>query len=159
MFSDPLKFTSFFFLTLQNLVYFSGPNWSLKVHQRSKFCFGSTEVHQCQKTLLNVKKKEKKKRKKKKTTKASNHIEIGLPKKRRKKMISIFLFTVCIESIVEYSIHDSNNFEIQKQALKNLHQGVASMYRIATILFLAKMMTSICKLKVERLKLSQKSIF
>ena len=79
--------------------------------------------------------------------------------KREEEMISIFLFTVCIESIVEYSIHDSNNFEIQKQALKNLHQGVASMYRIATILFLAKMMTSICTLKVERLKLSQKSIF
>ena len=35
LFSDPLKSTSFFFLTLQNLVYFSGPtigeNLALKV--------------------------------------------------------------------------------------------------------------------------------
>ena len=57
LFSDPLKSTSFFFLTLQNLVYFSGPNWSLKVHQMSKFCFLCTsakisQLQQSEKTNL-----------------------------------------------------------------------------------------------------------
>ena len=48
MISDPLKYTSFFFLTLQNLVYFSGPKFG-KIKYISFFFshFGKPNVFQC----------------------------------------------------------------------------------------------------------------